>query len=63
MLKTTLTVTLITAAQDAFALTLEALPEGGERPPKLTKEQLRELVNAELATEMYDIGNGDQLCT
>lgn len=63
MFKTTLTVTLLTAAQNAFALTLEVLPEGGERPPKLTKDQLKELVIAELATEMYDIGNGDQLCT
>ena len=63
MLKTTLAVTLLTAAQNALALTLEVLPEGSERPPKLTKDQLKELVNAELATGMYDIGNGNQICT
>ena len=53
MLKTTLSVMLLSAAQNALAIQVPTT-----RPPKLTKEQLNEKVAEELATGDYEIGTG-----
>ena len=60
MFKTTLSVTLLIAAQNA--LDLQVLPMDEVRPPKLTKEELKELIDGTLDAGLYEIDNQSELC-
>ena len=57
MLKATLSVVLLTAAQNAIALNLQQ-----ERAARLSKQELKDLIKAELATGDYDVDNGQEQC-
>ena len=50
---------MLVAAQNA--LYIEQACE--ERPKKLSKQELKDLVNEEIATDAYDIGSGEGQCT
>ena len=50
---------MLIAAQNA--LYIEQACE--ERPKKLSKQELKDLVNEEIATDAYDIGSGEGQCT
>lgn len=73
MLKATLSVLLLNAAQNVAGLTLQDTvqetvdaPEPkvmARRAPKLTRQELNALADAEIAQDIYDIGNGQPLCT
>ena len=58
MFKTTLAVMLLSAAQNAHALERRG---GGRRRGRLSREELAEKVEEELATGDYEIGSG--LCS
>ena len=55
MFKTTLSVTLLIAAQNA--LDLQVLPMDEVRPPKLSKEELKERIDGALDAGLYEIDN------
>ena len=73
MLRATLSVLLLNATQNVAGLTLQDkvqetvdAPESKimtSRAPKLTRQELNALANADIAQEIYDIGNGQPMCT
>ena len=61
MLRTTLAVVLLSAAQNAASLSLEAQQQN---PARIPRDDLRALVNADLDAGIYDIVPGrDGECT
>ena len=59
MIKTSLAVVLLTAAQNALSLELQLKSQAVERPMKIDRVELRQLVVEELEAGDYDIGNGE----
>ena len=62
MIKTSLAVVLLTAAQNALSLELQLKSHAIERPVRIDRVELRQLVVEELETGDYDIGNGEDQC-
>ena len=60
MFKTTLSVTLLIAAQNA--LEIQPVPIGEARQPRLSKEELKELVQGTLDAGLYQIDNQSEEC-
>ena len=60
MFRTTLSVTLLIAAQNA--LDLQVLPIGEERQPRLPKEELKALIDATLDAGLYRVDNQSESC-
>ena len=60
MFRTTLSATLLIAAQNA--LDLQILPMEEERPPRLSKQELKALIDATLDAGLYQVDNQSELC-
>ena len=61
MLKATLSVLLLNAAQNVSAVTLESTAEvtlESRRAPRLSPKEVNELIDRDLETNAYEIGNG-----
>ena len=60
MFKTTLSVTLLIAAQNA--LDIQVLPMDEERQPRLSNSELKALIDDTLDAGLYQVDNQSELC-
>ena len=60
MFRTTLSATLLIAAQNA--LDLQIIPMSEERPARLSNQELKELIDATLDAGLYQVDNQSELC-
>ena len=60
MYKTTLSATLLIAAQNA--LDIQVIPMDQERQPRLSKEELKEFIDADIEAGLYRVDNQSEFC-